>query len=196
MQENVALFIDAANLSWAINSLKLSIDFNKLIPFLSVSQKWNVVNAFYYTALVEEKDGFVVRRNQMDWLKHHGFTVKTKPAKQYKRPDGTMRVKGNMDIEMVVGMIKAADSRNIQRIVLLSGDGDFSSFVEYLQETKGIPVTVISTSPMISRDLKSMCNQYSDIASIREHLEVRHQPVVEVKRSHSIINLMRANRGV
>lgn len=187
--EKVALFIDAANLSWASNSLKLTIDFNRLIPHLSQMNRWDVVSAFYYTALIEEKDGFVIRRNQMDWLKHHGFTVKTKMAKQYKRPDGTVRTKGNMDIEMVVGMIRLADSHNISRIALMSGDGDFCSFVEYLQETKGVPVTVISTHPMISRELKSVCNQYIDIADMRQQLE--QQPQVEVKRSPSILRMLR-----
>lgn len=190
--QKVALFIDAANLSWASNALKWTIDFSKLVPYLQREHDWDVVNAFYYTALIEEKDGFIIRRNQMDWLQHHGFTVKTKRAKQFRRPDGSIRTKGNMDVEMIVGMIRAADSRNISRIVLISGDGDFCSFVEYLQETKGIPVTVISTVPMISRELRSMCNEYIDVGAMRAFIETQPQKSVEVKRlSPSIVRMLR-----
>lgn len=185
--ERVALFIDGANTSWAGNTIKLSIDWERLGKFFRSEFQWDIINAFYYTALIEEPNGNIIRQDQMDWLRFHGYTIKTKRAKQYKRPDGSMRVKGNMDIEMVVGMVRAADTRNISRIVLMSGDGDFCSAVEYLQETKGVPVTVVSTIPMISNDLRAMCNQYIDIRLIRENIEVR--PEVEV-RKRSIVGLL------
>ena len=193
MQEKVAIFIDAANLSYVCKAVQSNIDFNKFLPFLRSEYQWDIVNAFFYTALVkDEKSGFINRHNQMDWLRYHGFTVKVKQAKQYVRPDGSVRVKGNMDIEIAVGMMRAADTRNINRLVLLSGDGDFRELVEYLQETKGIPVTVMSTKPLVSNDLRAVCNQYVDIRSFISQVEERKS--IEVVKSSSIVDLLHSKR--
>ena len=194
MKEKVAIFIDAANLSYVCKALQTNIDFNKFLPHLRSEYQWDIVNAFFYTALVkDEKSGFISRHNQMDWLRYHGFTTKVKQAKQYTRADGTIRTKGNMDIEIAVGMMRAAESRNIQRLVLMSGDGDFRELIEYLQETKGIPVTVMSTKPLVSNDLRAVCNQYVDIRSFIHLVEERKQHV-EVVKASSIVDMLHSKR--
>lgn len=178
--DKVAIFIDAANLSYASKLLNTTINFNLLLPHMMERFRWSVINAFYYTALINHDSGFIERQNQMDWLRTHGFTVKTKPAKQFRRDDGTVRTKGNMDIEMAVGMVRASESGRLDRLVMLSGDGDFTALVEYIQETKGVPVTVVSPEAMTARELRSMCNQYIDLKELVSFIEVKRNVEVSI----------------
>ena len=56
----------------------------------------------------------------MDWLDYNGFTVVTKPAKEFMDLQGRRKTKGNMDVEMTVNMMELAD---MGCMVLISGDG-------------------------------------------------------------------------
>ena len=66
-------------------------------------------------------------RPLIDWLGYNGFTVVTKPLKEFTDAPGRRKVKGNMDIELAVQAIQLAPS--LDHIVLFSGDGDFRSLV-------------------------------------------------------------------
>jgi uncharacterized LabA/DUF88 family protein len=85
------------------------------------------------------------------WLDYNGFTVVTKPAKEFIDADGRRKVKGNMDIELAVDAMELAE--HVDHIVLFSGDGDFRSLIEAVQR-RGVRATVISTissqPPMIA----------------------------------------------
>ena len=57
-------------------------------------------------------------------LKHIGFNVRLKPYIQ--RKDGT--AKGDWDVGITIDVLDA--SRNLDTVVLLSGDGDFDLLLE------------------------------------------------------------------
>jgi uncharacterized LabA/DUF88 family protein len=60
-----------------------------------------LVRAFYYTAVAEDQE-FSSLRPLLDWLDYNGFTVVTKPTKEFIDANGYRKVKGNMDIELTV----------------------------------------------------------------------------------------------
>lgn len=89
--------------------------FNAALP-----RRGKMVRAFYYTALLEN-DEYSPIRPLVDWLHYNGFTMVTKPAKEYTDSQGRRKVKGNMDIDLTVDAMELAP--RVDHIVLFSGDG-------------------------------------------------------------------------
>lgn len=163
--ERTALFIDGANLYATARSLSVEIDYKRLRQYFAT--KTQLVRAFYYTAIIEEQD-YSPLRPLIDWLDYNGFTLVTKPVKEYTDDHGRRKVKGNMDIEIAVDMLNISGS--ISHVILFSGDGDFRRLVEAVQR-KGVRVTVVSsnrTQPsMISDDLRRQADQFIDLEELR-----------------------------
>jgi len=162
--EKTALFIDGANLYSATKTLAFDIDYKRLLE--EFRKKSCLLRAYYYTALMEESD-FSPIRPLIDWLDYNGFTVVTKPAREFTDSLGRRRFKGDMDVEIVVDMLELAP--RIDHAVLFSGDGDFTAAVEALQR-KGVRVSVISTlrsnPPMVSDDLRRQADQFVDLVDL------------------------------
>lgn len=160
-EERIALFIDGSNLYAAARALNLEIDYKKLL--LDFSTKGRLVRAFYYTALIEDQEYSPIRP-LVDWLDYNGYTLITKPAKEFTDPTGRRKVKGNMDIELAIDMLELSNS--IDHAVLFSGDGDFRRLVEAVQR-KGVRVTVVSSvktnPPMIADELRRQADFFIDL---------------------------------
>ena len=164
--DRLALFIDGSNLYAAAKALGFDIDYKLLrAEFL---RRGKLVRAFYYTALLEN-DEYSPIRPLVDWLNYNGFTMRTKPAKEYTDSLGRRKVKGNMDVELCVDAMELAP--HVDHVVLFSGDGDFKPLVEALQR-KGVRVSVCSTirsqPPMISDDLRRQADNFIDLEDLRD----------------------------
>jgi len=96
-QERIALFIDGANLYASAKSLGFDIDYKRLLK--EFQAKGRLIRAFYYTALVEDQEYSSIRP-LVDWLDYNGYSVVTKPTKEFVDSMGRRKVKGNMDIEL------------------------------------------------------------------------------------------------
>ena len=123
--ERMALFIDGANLYSAARGLNFDIDYKRLLDYFRA--KGTLIRAFYYTALLEDQE-YSPLRPLIDWLDYNGYSVVTKPAKEFTGADGRRRVKGNMDIELAIDALELADK--IDHFILFSGDGDFRRLVD------------------------------------------------------------------
>jgi uncharacterized LabA/DUF88 family protein len=127
-----------------------------------------LLRAFYYTALLENDDYSPIRP-LVDWLHYNGFTMVTKPAKEYTDSQGRRKVKGNMDIELTVDAMELAP--RVDHIVLFSGDGDFRPLVESLQR-QGVRVSVVSTirsqPPMIADELRRQADNFIELDELRD----------------------------
>ena len=164
-QERIALFIDGANLYATAKSLGFDIDYRKMLK--EYQSRGYLVRAFYYTALVEDQEYSSIRP-LIDWLDYNGYSVVTKPTKEFVDSTGRRKVKGNMDIELAIDAMELAD--HIDHMVLFSGDGDFRSLVEAMQR-KGRKVSVVSTMstqpPMIADDLRRQADHFIDLLSMK-----------------------------
>lgn len=162
--ERVALFIDGANLYATSKALAFDIDYKRLLTLFR--QKSQLVRALYYTALAEDQEYSSIRP-LIDWLDYNGFTMVTKPTKEFTDATGRRKIKGNMDIELAVDAMRLADT--LDHIVIFSGDGDFRSLVAALQQ-KGKRVSVISTlqtqPPMVADELRRQADQFIDLADL------------------------------
>ena len=167
-EERVVLFIDGANLYSTAKALGFDIDYRRLLAHFR--QRARLLRAIYYTALIDDADYSPIRP-LIDWLDYNGYTLVTKPAREFTDNLGRRKFKGNMDIELAVDVMRLADS--IDHVVLFSGDGDFRSLVEAVQ-AKGRRVSVVSTlatrPPMIADDLRRQADQFIDLTDLREDI--------------------------
>lgn len=162
--ERIALFIDGANLYSAAKALGFDIDYRKLLD--EFKKRGVLIRAYYYTAIAENDDYSPIRP-LVDWLDYNGFTLVTKPAREFIDAQGRKRWRGDMDIEIAVDMLQMAETTD--HLVLFSGDGDFRALVEAVQR-KGRRVTVVSTMksqpPMTSDDLRRQADNFVDLADL------------------------------
>ena len=185
-QERIALFIDGANLYAAARALGFDIDYRRLLQVFA--DKGHLVRAFYYTALVEDQEYSPIRP-LVDWLDYNGYTMVTKPTKEYTDASGRRKIKGNMDIELAIDMMEMA--KHLDHIVLFSGDGDFRRLVEAVQR-KGVRVTVVSTirssPPMVADELRRQADVFIDLSDLSENIARNHssgrQSTSEVESSN------------
>jgi uncharacterized LabA/DUF88 family protein len=164
--ERLALFIDGSNIYAASKTLGFDIDYKLLRT--EFMRRGKLLRAFYYTALLEN-DEYSPIRPLVDWLNYNGFSVVTKPAKEYTDSMGTRKVKGNMNVELAVDAMELAP--HLDHIVLFSGDGDFTPLVASLQR-QGVRVSVVSTirsqPTMTSDDLRRQADNFIELEDLRE----------------------------
>jgi uncharacterized LabA/DUF88 family protein len=168
-QERLALFIDGANLYSAARSLGFDIDYKRLLQLFQ--SKGRLIRAFYYTALVEEQEYSPIRP-LIDWLDYNGYSMVTKPVKEFTDASGRRKVKGSMDIELAIDVMEMAD--RLDHIVLFSGDGDFRRLVEAVQR-RGVRVTVVSTirsqPPMVSDELRRQADAFVELQDLMPQIQ-------------------------
>lgn len=166
--ERTALFIDGANLYAAARSLSFNIDYKKMLDVFR--KEGRLIRALYYTALAEDQEYSSIRP-LVDWLDYNGYTMVTKPAKEFTDSTGRRKIKGNMDIELAVDAMTMA--KNLDHIIIFSGDGDFRALVEALQYM-GVRVTVVSTlvtqPPMIADELRRQADEFIDLADLEDEI--------------------------
>ncbi|MDY0884131.1 NYN domain-containing protein [Dongia soli] len=160
-QERVALFVDGANLHAAARALGFDIDYKRLLKYFQ--DQCHLIRAFYYTALVEDQE-YSPLRPLVDWLDYNGFTMVTKPTKEFTDATGRRKIKGNMDIELAIDVMEM--SAHLDHIVLFSGDGDFRRLVEAVQR-RGLRVSVVSTvrssPPMVADELRRQADHFVEL---------------------------------
>ncbi len=177
--ERTALFIDGANLYSASRNLGFDVDYRNMLEFFR--GKTRVIRAYYYSALLETEE-YSPLKPLTDWLAYNGYTLITKPAREFTDGTGRRRVKGNMDVELTVDMLELAPK--LDHVVLFSGDSDFRRLVEAVQRL-GVRVSVVSTvrsnPPMVGDELRRQADHFIELADIaggftRRQTEPRTRP--------------------
>jgi uncharacterized LabA/DUF88 family protein len=152
--KNVAVFVDVANIFYAAKAAGVDIDYVTLLRSAGAGR--DLVRAYAYTGLDPENEN---QRNFHDFLRRHGYKVVSKDIRKY----GDGKVKANLDIELVVDMMKTA--RNLDIAIVVSGDGDFAPAIRAVQEM-GVRVEVISFRGNTSSDLIDVADQFTDITQL------------------------------
>ena len=154
MSKNVAVFVDVANIFYAAKAAGVDIDYVTLLKAASAGR--DLVRAYAYTGLDPDNEN---QRNFHDFLRRSNYKVVSKDIRKY----GDGKVKANLDIELVVDMMKTA--RNLDIAIVVSGDGDFAPAIRAVQE-QGVRVEVISFRGNTSSDLIEVADQFTDIVQL------------------------------
>jgi len=194
-QERIALFIAGSNLYAAARALGFDIDYKRLLELFS--SKGQLMRAYYYTALMEDQE-YLPIRPLVDWLDYNGYTMVTKPTKEFTDAAGRRKIKGNMDMELAIDVLEMAE--HLDHIVLFSGDGDFRRLVEAVQR-RGVRVTVVSTfrssPPMVADELRRQADIFVELSELesliarqprRDHAHHNHHVEEEFEDDDGIGN--------
>jgi len=154
VSKNVAVFVDVANIFYAAKAAGADIDYVTLLKAAVAGRDF--VRAYAYTGLDPENEN---QRNFHSFLARHGYKVVSKDIRKY----GDGKVKANLDIELVVDMMKTA--RNLDVAIVVSGDGDFAPAIRAVQEM-GVRVEVISFRGNTSSDLIEAADAFYDITQL------------------------------
>ena len=171
--DRFAIMIDGANLYQSARALGFDIDYRLLLDTFAGCAR--LVRACYYTALLDDQEYSPIRP-LVDWLDYNGYSVVTKPLKEFTDASGRRKFKGNMDIELAVDAMEMAE--NLDHIVLFSGDGDFRRLSEALQR-RGLRVTVVSTiktqPPMIADELRRQADTFLELQELAPYIAREHR---------------------
>jgi uncharacterized LabA/DUF88 family protein len=170
--EKIAVFIDGPNFYHGTRALDLDVDFKRLL--VEFERRGSLLRAYYYTT-VENKE-FAVKP-LIDWLEYNGFTVVTKPVKEFDDGEGRRIFKRNMAVELAVGALEIA--ARVDHIFLFSGDGDYRKLIQALQR-RGVRVTIVSSTrtkpPMIAEELRKQADEFLELGSLRKSIERIREP--------------------
>ena len=173
-QERLGLFIDGSNLYAAARALGFDIDYKRLLDVFAA--KGRLVRAFYYTALIDDQEYSPIRP-LVDWLDYNGYTLVTKPTKEFTDAAGRRKIKGDMDIELAIDVMEMAPF--LDHVVLFSGDGDFRRLVEAVQR-RGVRVSVVSTTrsspPMVADELRRQADYFMELQDLSSSIARHHVP--------------------
>lgn len=159
--KRIAVFIDGPNVYATSKALGIDVDYKRLLNYYGD----NLVRVYYYTAIIEGEE-YTSIRPLIDWLGYNGYSVVTKPAKQFVDPlTGRTKTKGNMDCELTVDALELAGS--ITDAVFFTGDGDFKALLMAMQR-RGVRNTVVSSietkPPMCADELRRVADTFIDLA--------------------------------
>jgi len=152
--KNVAVFVDVANIFYAAKAAGTDIDYVTLLKATTAGRDF--VRAYAYTGLDPDNEN---QRNFHAFLARNSYKVVSKDIRKY----GDGKVKANLDIELVVDLMKTA--RNLDIAIVISGDGDFAPAIRAVQEM-GVRVEVVSFRGNTSSDLIEVADLFTDITQL------------------------------
>lgn len=138
----IAVFADVQNIYYTTRQA-YGRQFNYRKLWQRISSEGEIVSAIAYAT----HRGDDKQLKFQDALRHIGFTVKLKPYIQ--RSDGT--AKGDWDVGITIDVLETA--KDVDTIVLLSGDGDFDQLLEKIKKDYAVSAEVYSVPALTARSL-------------------------------------------
>jgi len=150
--KRIAVFADVQNIYYTTRQA-YGRQFNYRKLWQRISSEGEIISATAYaTHRGDEK-----QLKFQDALKHIGFTVKLKPYIQ--RSDGS--AKGDWDVGITIDLLEAA--KDVDKIVLLSGDGDFDLLLEKVINKYGVSAEVYGVPALTAKSLVDSASTYHPI---------------------------------
>ncbi|OIO14796.1 hypothetical protein COY59_03660 [Candidatus Gottesmanbacteria bacterium CG_4_10_14_0_8_um_filter_37_24] len=153
-------FIDSQNLNLGVKSQGWKLDFGKFRQYLIT--KYPVRKTFLFIGFVHGNQALYT------YLQQVGYICVFKPTLQLREDNNKVKVKGNVDAELVLHAM--IEYKNYDKAIIVSGDGDFHCLIEYLEE-KGKLFKIIAPNKRYSSLLRRFTNYIVIIAPMREKLK-------------------------
>src|SRR3989344_8363944 len=102
-------------------------------------------------------------------LSKFGYRLYLKPVKMYEQEDGTTKRKANCDVDMAFHLMKEKD--NFDRMVALSGDGDFLPVFKYLKN-QNKEVIILARGPRTAREIRQFAgSNFRDFTRLESRIK-------------------------
>jgi uncharacterized LabA/DUF88 family protein len=138
----VYAFIDSQNLNLGVQRMGWKLDWRKFRQYLS--DKYNVTQAYMFIGYMSENESMYEYMHELGYLVVLKPTIDVKasqhqssvdmpdenPSKDHDEQKSV--IKGNVDAELVLYAMK--EMPHYSKAIIVSGDGDFFSLAEYLQQ--------------------------------------------------------------
>jgi uncharacterized LabA/DUF88 family protein len=175
-KQNVYAFIDSQNLNLGIQRMGWKMDWRKFRQFLQ--DKYGVTQAYMFIGYMSENEALY------EYMHELGFLVVLKPTLEVSGKPGPVvptdqaagkegedrekpAVKGNVDAELVLYAMK--ELPNYTQAIIVSGDGDFFSLAEYLEE-QGKLAYILTPNWQYSSLLKQFESKIVRLDQLRKQL--------------------------
>lgn len=150
--KKTAIFVDVQNIYYTTrDSYGRQFNYRKFWQQLSAEDE--IVSAYAY-AIARNDDAQI---KFQDALRHIGFEVKLKPYIQ--RKDGS--AKGDWDVGITIDIMEAA--ADVDRVILLSGDGDFDLLLQKIRAKYHISAEVYGVPELTANSLINAASIYHPI---------------------------------
>ncbi|TAK94071.1 NYN domain-containing protein [Patescibacteria group bacterium] len=163
----VVVFVDSANIFYSEKALGWKISYEKLKKYFDgecISSK-----VFFYAAIDEAN---IDQQRFIGKVRSAGLTVITKPVKRIRGSSGSVRLKGNVDVELSMDILDKRDEYDTA--VLMSGDSDFAPVVDKIKSL-GKRIIIMSTNDRVSKELLDR-GKYINIKKLRDVIELTDNP--------------------
>ena len=148
----IAVFVDVQNIYYTTRDV-YGRQFNYRKLWERLSKQGEIVSATAY-AIGRGDDGQI---KFQDALKHIGFKVKLKPFIQ--RKDGS--AKGDWDVGITIDVLEVA--KQVDTVILLSGDGDFDILLQKIMADSGVMTEVYGVPGLTAKSLRESATVFHPI---------------------------------
>ena len=152
LMKKIAIFVDVQNIYYTTrDSYGRQFNYREFWKRLSTQGEIVIANAYAIHRADDKQQKF------QDALKHIGFTVKLKPYIQ--RSDGS--AKGDWDVGITIDVMESA--KDVDTVVLLSGDGDFDMLLEKINSDYSVTTEVYGVPALTANSLIGAATVYHRI---------------------------------
>jgi len=150
--KKIAIFVDVQNIYYTTRET-YGRQFNYRALWRRISSQGEIVSAIAYATHRDDNQQIKFQ----DALRHIGFSVKLKPYIQ--RRDGS--AKGDWDVGITIDIMETA--KDVDTIILLSGDGDFDLLLEKVRADYAVTAEVYGVPALTAKSLIDSASIYHPI---------------------------------
>ena len=152
MKEKVAVFVDVQNVYYTTRqAFGRNFDYNTF--WAHISEQGEITHAFAYAIYRDDEK----QKQFQNILRAIGFDIRLKPFIQ--RSDGS--AKGDWDVGITIDVLEYAPK--VDRVVLVSGDGDFDLLIKRVIEKHGVHADVFGVAELTATSLIQSASLFTPI---------------------------------
>ena len=164
-----AAYVDGQNLNLSTGSDEWDVDWGELVRHLR--ERYGVGTVYYFPGYRKK-----VQEKMYEKMEQAGFTL---VFKEYDETQTSVK-KGDVDAFMMFTILTDLFERgdSFEKIVLISGDGDFYVLVKFLLERGRFEKMLLPTRKSASSlyvSLRSVYRDYLDRSDVRELIELKDE---------------------
>ncbi len=156
--ERVGVFVDVANLLYSARTLRMTVDFGKLLDFLRGNRRLIRAHAYCPTSPQPGDEQMFLQA-----VKGLGYRITTKNYKTFS----SGAKKADLDLDLCMDVVRLVDGRAVDCIVLVSGDSDFMPMLDYCSD-HGVRVEVAAFDESMSATLRQSCDLFINLSMLEE----------------------------
>ncbi len=156
--ERVGVFVDVANLLYSARTLRMTIDFGKLLDFLRGNRRLVRAHAYCPTSPQPGDEQMFLQA-----VKGLGYRITTKDYKTFS----SGAKKADLDLDLCMDVVRLVEGKAVDCIVLVSGDSDFMPMLDYCSD-HGVRVEVAAFDESMSATLRQSCDLFINLSMLDE----------------------------